>query len=1803
MDNNFNKITYLNERIKGSYNGDLSKINNANSTSLSPVWNIQSDTRPRFESISPYKEETIYQTFDDGSKVAMFDNFVPGTDNEQRLAEQQSTSEKWANGASKFLLKTATGVLGGTVGTVDALITGVKEGSISAAYNSDVNKWLDDLNKKLDYKLPNYYTQQEKEAGFGESLGSANFWANDFLGGLSFTAGAIVSEGIWAAATGGVSLLAEGASLSRLGTRALTRAELRTAGMAGRTEATAVIRDAVNAPITLQSAVQASRQVNAVKALNALRFTVTSAGYESSMEARQYIKNTEDEWLRRFESENGRTPDSNEYLNFKTNLTSSANAVFAANMVLVGASNMATFGKLALGKSITPSLPNSWFSRNLFGVGFREGAERGTLEAIEASARQKAFGRLYGIAKLGIIEGAFEEGGQRVASETGKAYMLNGYDKNGLRNSYGMQEALYEGLSNTYGTKEGWKEVGLGMLIGVFGGGISGALSGQGLFNETAIDRRNVENAVNYYNEFHVANLIDAQKANSRIYQAIEKSEEANKRGDVVGQIQADREAMIATLERQSNLGGIEFSVSQYQTAMNATPVNELAQELGVTEEEAEQWKSQRIEEYKELASDYDAYNSFTNSLLGDVRIAGMSTQDRNTLGKAITFNMVMGKYALQDSQNITDTLKRFVATGLTTSDGIADAIDTDFALEKAGEESTQNYRKLTRRSRYLRDKQNKLIKRTTELQQYSNREDSVAKTEALNKNTQQLLEVQEQIAETEAQKQILADTVNLQNLSGKQITVQMLDNQSENVLKLGESIASLRNVDPQKHAVVAKLIQEQTRAIRNAKGYEATTKQIQDPKTRYTLLNGWLSSMLKARNNKETEADYFVETMQNYRESLGELQSLTQEQKEDNQAYVAFKKGEEVPDEYLEKLNSEIKKGNTLTIQQNEIYEANKQRAEDLNVDEAVMPESEPRPTQTQLQKLQQKVRDILNKNLYTLEYTGEDIFETEEPTREELDKFQEYEQRLNGTQADNEVINPENINEYISNLSEDNYLFTHVTTEASAENIIDQGMIVPVGTGVSSTLTLLGNTGVNEQIRRLQNGEVVHRDTTNNSLALISVPKSILDSIQGRDISEKFENWLAENSKLDQNGNYSVPREFNNGYLTRNGFVVNKATSSRGELNQSELSEYQQLSKKLSDWKILDGSIGENNSSITDLLKIIEALKQNVSKIETKIDFTNDDYRLLSNEAEKATSLLEGGSATRVSTPDNVLTFLSEKNGVRKYNFSFISIEKFSSMYPTAQLFIETSKGQELYDPARHKKAAKKEGTSFILREVDEEIKVQVGERARLIVEEQSMKNIPTTMSILNIGVGGQNMVFETLDNGDLVMVEGDFPFSDINGNTLTVGVQAVNSKKKGDVVEFTVDKEDSYNAQLLRDYEKNSEKDPEKALEFLENNLSIYIFGEGSQELLGNLGAISGNEAINNTVERNKEMRKEITQRVLASQDRIVLTGQSAKVNIVLLGSPNIEAQLDEQRNAQPTTVPFTQESVSVVETTGYMKGEESFMSKAVKGVNLTYVKAVAKRNPSLKIPFAVIQYQGKSIAYPIKMNVEQAPRSEELSRIMSSEASPDTKALQVIQLMQETGISPDTYNINFANADWATSEELNLLSDALSENTSFVTADNLADNFDKNRLIDVAQISIDVADSPFRAGKLMIDLNPVNYTRPSSLDIQTNIETSLSDDTVELDRIVRSPEFADISDNDFTDAFDESEVIKSPKNHLEILANLNILKRAFSGKIPASVSKIIGRERINEIKRKIAKQEQQIKITAELKKQADQAKKCN
>ena len=75
---------------------------------------------------------------------------------EEERAYAQPTSDKWTNGLVKFVGKTGTAVLGGTVGAIAGIPAAISQGEFAGVFDNDVQKMLDSWNEGLDAALPNH---------------------------------------------------------------------------------------------------------------------------------------------------------------------------------------------------------------------------------------------------------------------------------------------------------------------------------------------------------------------------------------------------------------------------------------------------------------------------------------------------------------------------------------------------------------------------------------------------------------------------------------------------------------------------------------------------------------------------------------------------------------------------------------------------------------------------------------------------------------------------------------------------------------------------------------------------------------------------------------------------------------------------------------------------------------------------------------------------------------------------------------------------------------------------------------------------------------------------------------------------------------------------------------------------------------------------------------------------------------------------------------------------------------------------------------------------------------------------------------------------------------------------------------------------------------------------------------------------------------------------------------------------------------------------------------------------------------
>jgi len=455
--------------------------------------------------------------------------------------ERQSNVDKWGNGILKFVGKTLTQTVGGTIGAVYGLgagmVGGISNGDWTQFYNNGFAHGLDDIDAWMDGKLPNYYTDFEREAKFWKKLGHANFWSDGVGNGLSFLAGAVTTELIWAS-----------------GTAALTAGSAPAGGIAGVGGAMGLIGNtlrilqkgkrilkgldrAADAKKIHTAADKFIKGKRAKQALTTVRQLYTGASYEAGIEARHHYKTLKEDLTAKWQRENekqGKGPLTQEDINEIERITrSKANAVFGMNLALVGGSNMLMLGKLygpglgiqkGLMNQIRKINPNFMRPVNITGK-TAEAAFKGNrlLQSIGMSQKwaertNKLFNRAGATLGVPFYEGFIEEGGQKIADLAMHDHALAKYSAPGQKNTVDLIESFVKAMGETYGSDDGMTEVMTGFILGLTG--LPGYGHGKG--NLLAIQQRlqNVtkregvqESIAEFYN--NNSDLLQAIKANS----------------------------------------------------------------------------------------------------------------------------------------------------------------------------------------------------------------------------------------------------------------------------------------------------------------------------------------------------------------------------------------------------------------------------------------------------------------------------------------------------------------------------------------------------------------------------------------------------------------------------------------------------------------------------------------------------------------------------------------------------------------------------------------------------------------------------------------------------------------------------------------------------------------------------------------------------------------------------------------------------------------------------------------------------------------------------------------------------------------------------------------------------------------------------------------------------------------------------------------------------------------------------------------------------------------------------------------
>lgn len=651
------QIPSLSERIKNTvktnYYDDMKH--------MSPLGYMASDQsyKGRFNLTGPEisLEDSRYR-LSSGTWIPKYESYIPGVDNDTRLSRSQGRTEKWMRGLGKFVGKAALYGLGGVIQPFYGIYAGVSRGNFNAVFDNDFTRWLDDQDKKMDYGLAHYYNREERDMNFLQSMTTANFLSNDFLSGLAFTAGAMLSSAVYS----GAGLM----NLARTGARA--GVALARIGKAA--------SDTKKAFGVYLRAARTGRRIG--KGLDTLAFLGTSTSWEASVEARSMLMEAEENFRQSYRNAYGREVPYEELMKFRADNANAANAVFAANVGILSLSNIAMFGDM-FGMDLGV---DKFIKRNIFGVG-AERMDNGTLRAITPKKWQKVAGNTFNIIKRPVSEGLYEEGLQGVASKSAKDWVESRYNPMAIRQNIGYMEAIKNGFKETYGSSQGWKEIGIGMIIGSVMGWKS--LGGIREWSQDMSRNKGMVDAYNANAGALTTAAIRAIRGSMALNAQLSGLKTDNNADDIPNSRIIDKtfsDAVFNRLRYDSEMGMLDDTKENFRTVVESIPNSDIASDMNMTDEQVNEYKADLVNEFNKKVDNFIMANRFADSLTD-----GISNRSFNAYISNMAYNGLEAKDNLND---IANQLRRIYNTD------IGPALDIYSRLNPDSSRDLEELRKLT---------------------------------------------------------------------------------------------------------------------------------------------------------------------------------------------------------------------------------------------------------------------------------------------------------------------------------------------------------------------------------------------------------------------------------------------------------------------------------------------------------------------------------------------------------------------------------------------------------------------------------------------------------------------------------------------------------------------------------------------------------------------------------------------------------------------------------------------------------------------------------------------------------------------------------------------------------------------------------------------------------------------------------------------------------------------------------------------------------------------------------------------------
>ena len=698
-----------------------------------------------------------------GEWIPKYESYINNVDNDDRLSKNQSGWEKTYRGLGKFIYKSTLYGIGGVGQSIYGLKELVTKGTLSAISDNGFADWLDDMDKRGDYTLNHYYSKEERDAGFLKSMLTTNFWTNDLLSGAAFTAGAVLSSYAFA----GAGLMNAARMGARIG-----------ATIAGMGKAASATKTGFNAMLR---AARIGRGIG--KGLDNLTFMSTSTLWEASVESRSGLMESEENFKQAYRNAYGREASYEELMNFRADNADAANAIFAANIGILTLSNIAMFGDM-FGMDLGV---DKFIKRNIFGVG-AERMDNGALRAITPKKWQKIAGNTFNIIKRPVSEGLFEEGLQGVSSKSAEDWVESRYNPMAIRQNIGYMEAIKNGFKETYGSNEGWKEIGIGMIIGSVMGGKS--LGGIKEWSQDMSRNKGMVEAYNTNAGALTSAAVQAIRGSMALNAQLSGLKTDNNADDIPNSRIVDKtfsDAVFNRLRYDQEMGMLDDTKENFKTVIESIPNSDIASDMNMTDEQVNEYKSNLISEFNKKVDNFTMASRFADSLT-----EGMSNRSFNAYISNMAYN---GLEARDNLDDIASQLNRLY------KNGIGEALDVYSHLNPDSYKAISELMELTSRMQALEKGISRLQQMTMDKERFERNKDKLAKkTDELAKLTEDKIALERKLT-TMVNSEVDLSSLLFPDRSNSQISASDLMAAHNTITDL-ENVVSARGVENHKEAM-----------------------------------------------------------------------------------------------------------------------------------------------------------------------------------------------------------------------------------------------------------------------------------------------------------------------------------------------------------------------------------------------------------------------------------------------------------------------------------------------------------------------------------------------------------------------------------------------------------------------------------------------------------------------------------------------------------------------------------------------------------------------------------------------------------------------------------------------------------------------------------------------------------------------------------------------------------------------------------------------------------------------------------------